>query len=69
MDDMYIRDIARQLYRLKRRLEELEQAFEAQQPGEERNSLERELAKLRAEHQRVKSILEGAKESPSEARW
>lgn len=61
---MYIRDIARQLYRLKRQLEQLEQALEAQQPGEDRDSLERQLAKVRAEHEKVRSILEGAKESP-----
>lgn len=60
----YIRDIARSLYKVKRRLEELEHAYAAQQPGEERDFLERELFKTRAEHTRLKNILEGAKESP-----
>jgi len=62
---MYIREIARSLYQLKRRLEELEREWAASslRSGEERDSLERELHKVRTEHERVKKILEGAKES------
>ena len=62
---MYIREIARNLYQLKRRLEELEREWAASslRPGEKRDSLERELHKVRAEHERVKQILEGAKDS------
>ncbi|UCE82419.1 MAG: hypothetical protein JSV47_12025 [Deltaproteobacteria bacterium] len=66
---MYIREIAKTLYQLKRRLEELEQEWAASslRSGEERAALERELRKVRAEHQRVKNILEGAKESPTDS--
>jgi hypothetical protein len=63
MSAIYIRDIARHLYQLKRRLEELEQAYEAEPPGKNRARLERELHRVRAEHQKVKNVLEGAKES------
>ncbi len=60
---MYIRDIARSLYQLKNRLEELELAHQSEPPGEKRDELERELNRTRAEYQKVKSIMEGAKES------
>ncbi|MEJ2235587.1 MAG: hypothetical protein P8X67_16860 [Syntrophobacterales bacterium] len=61
----YIREIARTLYQLKNRLEELEQAWESESPGEKRDELEQELKKIRLEYEKVKNILEGAKESPS----
>ena len=61
----YIREIARSLYQLKNRLEELEQAWESESPGEKRDELEQELKKIRLEYEKVKNILEGAKESPS----
>jgi hypothetical protein len=61
----YIREIARSLYQLKNRLEELEQAWELEPPGEKRDQLEQELKKIRLDYERVKNILEGAKESPS----
>ncbi|MDH3554896.1 MAG: hypothetical protein WBG24_22310 [Syntrophobacteria bacterium] len=61
----YIREIARSLYQLKSRLEELEQAWESKPPGEKRDELEQELRKIRLEYEKVKNILEGAKESPS----
>ncbi|MGD8372081.1 MAG: hypothetical protein PVG64_05460 [Syntrophobacterales bacterium] len=66
---MYIREIAKILYQLKRRLEELEREWAASSlhSGEERAALERELREVRAEHQRVKNILEGAKESPTDS--
>jgi hypothetical protein len=59
----YIREIARNLYELKNRLEELEQAYNAEPPGERRDELQLELNRTRQEHKRLKSILEGAKES------
>lgn len=62
---VYIRDIARNLYELKRRLEELEQAYDSEPPGEKRDELQLELNRTRQEYRRVKNILEGAKESPS----
>jgi hypothetical protein len=60
---MYIREIAKSLYELKRRLEELEQqwANTPLRPGQERDALERDLLSTRAEYERVKNILEGAK--------
>jgi hypothetical protein len=61
----YIREIARSLYQLKNRLEELEQAWESEPPGEKRDQLEQELKKIRLEYEKVRNILEGAKESPS----
>jgi len=60
---VYIREIARNLYELKRRLEELEQAYDSEPPGERRDQLQLELNRTRQEYKRVKSILEGAKES------
>jgi hypothetical protein len=59
----YIREIARNLYELKNRLEELEQAYNAEPPGERRDELQLELNRTQQEHKRLKSILEGAKES------
>jgi hypothetical protein len=60
---VYIREIARNLYGLKNRLEELEQACDLEPPGERRDELQLELNRTRQEYERVKSILEGAKES------
>lgn len=59
----YIRDIARTLYQLRNRLEELEKAYDSEPPGEKRDELELELNRTRQEYYRVKNILEGAKES------
>ena len=61
---VYIREIARNLYELKNRLEELKQAYDSEPPGERRDELQVELNRTRAEHKRLKSILEGAKDSP-----
>jgi len=58
---MYIREVARHLYQLKRRLEELEQAYEGERSGAKRVELELELNRVRAEYRKVKNILEGAK--------
>jgi len=60
---VYIREIARNLYELKRRLEELEQAYDSEPLGDRRDELQLELNRTRQEYERVKSILEGAKES------
>jgi DNA-binding transcriptional regulator GbsR (MarR family) len=60
---VYIREIARNLYELKNRLEELEQAHDSEPPGERRDELQLELNRTRQEYKRVKSILEGAKGS------
>ena len=60
---VYIREIARNLYELKNRLEELEQAYDSELPGERREELQLELDRTRQEYKRVKNILEGAKES------
>jgi len=60
---VYIRDIARNLYELKRRLEELGQAYDSEPPGEKRDEIELELNRTRQEYRRVKDVLEGAKDS------
>ena len=60
---IYIRDIARTLYKLRNRLEELEKAYDSEPRGEKRDELELELNRTRQEYYRVKNILEGAKES------
>ena len=60
---VYIREIARNLYELKNRLEELEQAYDSEPLGERRDELQLELNRTRQEYERVKRILEGAKES------
>jgi hypothetical protein len=60
---VYIREIAKNLYELKRRLEQLEQACNSESPGEKRDDLQLELNITREEYKRVKKILEGAKES------
>jgi len=65
---MSIREIARLLYRLKKDVEERERAFEAEPPGERRDTLERALAKARAEYRQVKKILEGEKGDPLSGR-
>jgi beta-glucosidase-like glycosyl hydrolase len=59
----YIREIARNLYELKNRLEELERAYNSEPPGERRDELQLELNRARQEYKRIKNILEGAKES------
>jgi len=65
---MSIREIARSLYQLKKHVEDVERTFQAEPPGERRDTLERELAKARAEHRRVKKILEGEKGDPPSGR-
>ena len=60
---VYIREIAKNLYELWRRVEELERAYNSEPPGERRDELQLELNRTRAEHKRLKSILEGAKDS------
>ena len=44
-------------------MDELERACETAPPGEKRDALQLELSKVRAEYQKVKNVLEGAKES------
>jgi aminoglycoside phosphotransferase (APT) family kinase protein len=65
---MSIREIARSLYELKRQVEQKERALEGEPPGETRDWLERELARARAEYERVRKILEGEKDEPSSGR-
>ena len=59
---MSIREIARSLYELKKQVEEKARAVGAEPPGDGRDRLERELAKARAEYERVRKILEGEKD-------
>jgi len=65
---MSIREIARSLYELKRQVEEKERALEGEPPGERRDWLERDLAKARAEYEKVKRVLEGEKDESSTGR-
>jgi len=44
-------------------MEELEQAYNSELPGERQDEIQLELNRTRAEYKRVKRILEGAKES------
>jgi hypothetical protein len=59
---MSIRELARTLYQLRNRLEQLERAVTAEGSGEKKASLERELFKTRADYDRARKSLEGAKE-------
>ena len=60
---MSIRMIARDLYRLGQKVEELEKEM-VNACGERRDEMEDRLRKLRAERDRVRKILEGSKEDP-----
>lgn len=60
---MSIRMLAIELYRVMRRVQELEKALEAMNPGSpEREQTREELRIVRAEENRLKAMLEGAKE-------
>ncbi len=61
---MSIKQIARELYRLKGEVEALERRFAAAAPPQ-REALEKGLGKLKAERNRLQGMLEGAKEPPS----
>ena len=60
---MSIHLIARDLYRLEREVSELEARL-ASCPASERDEIEDRLRKTRAERNRMRNILEGAKEDP-----
>jgi GAF domain-containing protein len=55
--------IARDLYRLQQEVDQLESELNAC-PPDKRENLEEQLRKARAERNRVKRMLEGAKEEP-----
>jgi hypothetical protein len=59
---MSIRMLALELYRAKKRVEELEKNLKSETLSlSEKSDLEQELRKARAEETRIKSMLEGAK--------
>jgi len=60
---MSVRMIARDLYRLQQEVDRLESQLKACTPAK-REELEDDLRKARAERDRVKRMLEGAKEEP-----
>jgi predicted RNase H-like nuclease (RuvC/YqgF family) len=61
---MSIRMVAIELYRVIKEIERLERKLEGLRPEvPEREGCERELFKARAEHARLKSMLDGAKDS------
>ena len=53
---VYIREIARNLYELKNRLEELKQAYDSEPPGERRDELQLELNRTRQESRRSEGV-------------
>jgi hypothetical protein len=62
-----VRYLAQELYRLTRRLEELEGQLAALAPGsdlKERQRLEAELLKVRKDRDQVRAVLEAKKEKP-----
>jgi len=61
---MSIRIIARDLYRLRQEVEMLEQQVESSSP-EKKDELKDRLRKVRAEQNRMRRILDGAKEPPA----
>ena len=61
---MSIRIIARDLYRLRQEVERLEQQIESSS-SEKKEELKDRLRKVRAEHDRTRRILDGAKEPPA----
>ena len=60
---MSIRMIAKDLYRLYREEEKLQKRLESAPVGE-KEKLEQELRKVKAERERVQKILDGSKEPP-----
>lgn len=60
---MPIRMIARELYELQQEVEKLEDRI-SNAPLEEKEALEDQLRKVRAERNRMRKILEGNKEPP-----
>ncbi len=60
---MSVKMIARDLYRLQREVDRLESQLKACPPAK-REEVEDELRKAKAERDRVKRMLEGAKEEP-----
>jgi len=61
---MSVRLIAQDLYRLQREVEKLEKQLEIT-PAGKRDDLEDQLRKVKAERNRMRHILEGAKEPPT----
>lgn len=60
---MSIRDIARELYKLEREVEQLQDRLKTLS-WEKREETEEQLRKARAERDRVRHILDGQKEPP-----
>ena len=60
---MSIRMIAQELYRLEREVEGLEREIEAA-PFEDREALRDRLRKIKAERDRMRRVLDGAKDPP-----
>jgi len=58
-----IREIARELYRLQKEIERIERILKSISP-EGKKELGVKLKKIKAERDRVKSVLEGMKQSP-----
>lgn len=61
---MSIQLIARDLYRLQREVEDLEKRLSSAKP-EDKEKIEDELRRVRADRNHMRNVLEGAKEEPS----
>ncbi len=61
---MSIRMVAVELYRVMKEIEELEKRLESLKPGSaEREEIENKIRVAKAEHARLKKMIEGAKDS------
>lgn len=61
---MTIRHLAQELYRLTKKVEELERRLAALGPSPERGALEVELLQLKKERDHLREVLESKKEKP-----
>lgn len=61
---MSIKNVARDLYRLQKEVERLEKELE-NCPPDKRQHLEEELIEARQERDKIKELLEGAKQTPT----
>ncbi|MBW1997757.1 MAG: hypothetical protein JRJ29_07315 [Deltaproteobacteria bacterium] len=64
---MSIKELARELYRLQKEVENLEKAL-ASAPAEKREAIRQSLTEARAERDRMRKILEDKKGKPSSRR-
>ncbi len=61
---MSIREIARELYRLQKEVQKIEEDLRKEKDPEKKLDLEKRLREVKAERDRVKAVLEGMKKYP-----